>query len=103
MYKISLNFQMLAQRLPNWDIQTAIISTTIQRWANRNIQITINRKKMYNFKIANRVNEAGVQTFLFRLAKRWLNAADLPKLANVGPTLGQRQQSYHDDRTKIKI
>ena len=44
---------------------------------------------------------AGVQiNVLFRLAKRWRSAADLQKLANVGPTLAQRRQSYHDDRTK---
>ena len=32
------------------------------------------------------------------LAKCWRSAADLRKLANVGPTLAQRRQSYHDDR-----
>ena len=54
--QISLNFQTLSQHWPNCDIQTAIIPTTIQRWANRKIQITI-IEKMYNFKITNIIKE----------------------------------------------
>ena len=30
------------------------------------------------------------------------NASDLQKLSNVGPMLGQRRHSDHDDRTKYK-
>ncbi len=44
--QISLNFQTLAQRWPNCDIPTAIIPTTIQRWVNRKIQITILEKNV---------------------------------------------------------
>ena len=81
---------MLAQRLPNCDIQTAIISTTIQRWANRNIHITIIEKNYNNyFKIANiikKVNEAGVQTFCFG----WRNVGSMPQICGNLLTLAQR-------------
>ena len=61
-----------------------------------------NRKKITISKslIFKNCQRSGCSDVLFRLVTRWRNASDLQKLSNVGPMLGQRRHSDHDDRTK---